>query len=194
MSDTLILNRDANPLSVVPLSAVTWQVAIRLAYQKKVHVIHTYDSWVVRSPSVHMFVPAVVVTSDYIKWNRQVKYNRTNIFLRDDFTCQFCGAQPHANQLTLDHVIPRAHGGKTNWTNIVTACKECNHGKGNNKKIVPKKAPVKPGYYELISKRMAYPVVVRHKSWLSFIQWPESLIQFKPPRNEITSEEEDIID
>lgn len=182
--DTLILNKDGNPLSIVPLSVVSWQVAIRLAYQEKVYVMHTYDNWVVRSPSTTMFVPSVVITSDYIKWNRQVKYNRTNIFLRDNFTCQLCGAKPHASQLTLDHVVPRVHGGKTNWTNIVTACKECNHGKGDNRKIVPKKMPTKPGYYELMARRMQYPVVVRHATWLPFIQWPEHLIQLRPPRNE----------
>ena len=134
MSDTLILNADGNPLSVVPLSVVTWQTAIRLAYQDKVRVVNEYEDWEVHSPSVTWKVPSIVMCADYVKWSRQVKYNRSNILLRDLFTCQLCGARPPISQFTLDHVVPRVHGGKTNWTNIVTACKKCNHAKPAGKK------------------------------------------------------------
>lgn len=183
MSDVLILNADGNPLSVVPLSVVSWQTAIRLAYQDKVRVMTSYDDWEVRSPSCTWKVPSVVICSDFIKWDRTVKYNRTNILLRDLFTCQFCSAKPPANSLTLDHVVPRVHGGKTNWTNIVTACKACNHDKGSNKKIVPKVMPTKPNYYELMAKRMRFPVTVRDEAWLQFLAWPEHLVELRAPRH-----------
>jgi len=185
MSDTLILNADGNPLSVVPLSAVSWETAIRLAYQDKVRVVEEYDDWEVHSPSVTWRVPSIVMCSEFVKWNRQVKYNRTNILLRDMFTCQLCGEKPPASQLTLDHVVPRVHGGKTNWTNIVAACKRCNHDKGSNKKIKPKVMPTKPNYYELMAKRMRFPVTVRDESWLQFLAWPENLVEMKPPRKRV---------
>ena len=185
MSDTLILNADGNPLSVVPLSAVSWMTAIRLAYQDKVRVIEEYDDWEVRSPSVTWKVPSIVMCTDFVKWNRQVKYNRTNILLRDLFTCQLCGAKPPASQLTLDHVVPRVHGGKTNWTNIVAACKKCNHDKGHNRKIRPKKLPTRPNYYELMAKRMKFPVTIRDEQWLTFLSWPEDKIEIRPPRKVI---------
>ena len=182
MSDTLILNADGNPLSVVPLSVVSWQTAIRLAYQDKVRVVTSYEDWEVRSPSQTWNVPSIVMCTEFVKWNRVVKYNRTNILLRDMFTCQLCGDKPPVGQLTLDHVLPRIHGGKTNWTNIITACKTCNHNKGSNKKIVPKVMPQKPNYYELCAKRMRFPITVRDEQWLTFLAWPEHLVEFKPPR------------
>ena len=179
MSDVLILNQDAQPLSVVPFSVVPWQTAIRLAYQDKVRVVHEYADWEVRSPSTTLKVPSVVMTTEYIKWNRLIKYSRGNILLRDNYTCQYCGLDcvNQTYELTLDHVVPRAHGGKTNWTNIVSACKTCNHKKGDNKKIVPKKMPTKPSYYELMAKRMKYPLLIKDRSWLLYLQWPEKLIQ-----------------
>lgn len=182
MSDTLILNKDATPLSIVPMSIVDWQTAIRLAYQDKVRILHSYEDWEVRSPSVTWKVPSVVMTTDFIKWTRAIKYNRTNILLRDDFTCQLCGKRPPLSLLTLDHVLPRIHGGKTNWTNIVTACKDCNHKKGSDKRIRPAKMPVKPNYYELMAKRMKYPIIVRDTNWLMYLRWPEELVELKPPR------------
>ena len=185
MSDTLILNADGNPLSVVPLSVVTWQTAIRLAYQDKVRVVNEYEDWEVHSPSCTWKVPSIVMCADYVKWYRQVKYNRSNILLRDLFTCQLCGARPPISQFTLDHVVPRAHGGKTNWTNIVTACKKCNHAKGSNKKIRPKVMPTKPNYYELMAKRQKFPITVRDESWLTFLDWDPKLVEMKPPRKSV---------
>ena len=147
--------------------------------------MHEYEDWIVRSPSSEWHVPAVVITSDFIKWNRMVKYNRTNILLRDLFTCQLCYAKPPATMLTLDHVVPRVHGGKTNWTNIVTACKDCNHKKGDNKEIRPKVMPTKPNYYELMSKRMRYPITVRHESWLNYLAWEPHLVEMRAPRKKV---------
>jgi 5-methylcytosine-specific restriction endonuclease McrA len=180
--DTLILNKDGTPLSVVPLSVISWQTAIRLAYQEKVRVHATYENWVVRSPSVEMHVPSVVMTTDYVKWGKQIKYSRSNVYLRDRFTCQLCSKQFPVSQLTLDHVVPRSHGGKTNWTNIITACKPCNHRKGDNHKIRPRVMPSKPNYYEIMAKRMQYPVAVRDESWLPFLAWDKELIQMRPAR------------
>jgi len=182
MSDTLILNSDGNPLSVVPMSVVPWTDAIRLTFQDKVRVMHEYDDWEVHSPSTTWKVPAVVITSEFVKWNRMVKYNRTNILLRDMFTCQLCHAKPPASQLTLDHVVPRVHGGKTNWTNIVTACKQCNHDKGSNKSIVPKQMPRKPNYYQLMHNRQQFPITIRHESWLHYISWNPELVEMRGRR------------
>jgi hypothetical protein len=87
--------------------------------------------------------------------------------------------------LTLDHVLPRIHGGKTNWTNIVTACKACNHNKGSNKNIKPKKMPEKPNYYQLMANRMKFPLTVRDESWLNYLAWDRELVEFRQPRKPI---------
>lgn len=179
--DTLILNKDGTPLSLLPLSIVRWQVSIRLLTLDKVSVLKNHNSWIVRSPSISMHVPSVVITKNFIKWNRFVKYNRQNVYLRDDFSCQFCGTKAPAEELTLDHVLPRSHGGKTTWTNIVTSCRSCNERKGNNKSVKPKKAPYKPSYYEIVSKSQQFNIRIRDKDWLYYIDWPTERIKFIPP-------------
>lgn len=187
--DTLILNADGNPLSIMPVSIIGWQTAIRLLVVDKVSVIAEYDNWVVRSPSTTITVPSIVMCTEYIKWNRQIKYNRNNVFLRDNYTCQLqstykCkrdhGKGFKSGELTLDHVSPRAHGGTTKWTNVTTACKDCNSGKGHDATIVPKIAPYKPSYYELVAKRQKLPVTIRDMEWLTFLPWDKDLIWYHP--------------
>lgn len=183
MTDVLVLNKDAQPLSMLPVSVIPWQTAIRLCFLEKVRPLEYYPDWVVRSPSTTLRVPSVVITTDYIKWNRIVKYNRQNIYLRDNYTCQLCGEKPGLAALTLDHVVPRSKGGKSNWTNMVTCCKRCNEKKGDNEAIVPKKMPVKPSYYEMVGKRQRLPLRVRDQSWLDYIiGWPEDTIEICPPK------------
>lgn len=177
MSDTLILNQDANPLSVVPMSIVDWKSAVRLVVTDKVSVVKSYDNWTVRSPSMEMAVPSIIMTTQFIKWKRRVKYNRENIYLRDDYTCQYCLDKPPTNKLTLDHVVPRKHGGKTTWDNMVASCILCNTRKGHNKNIVPKKMPYRPNYYELLKKRQKYPIRIRDPEWKFYLAgWPDELL------------------
>lgn len=175
--DTLILNRDGNPLSLLPLSVIGWQTAVKLYYQDKVSVLHYYENWTVKSARQEWPVPSVVMMTQYAKWSRIVKYSRNNIFLRDEYICQLCNEQFEPKDLTLDHVVPRARGGKTCWTNIVAACKECNERKGDNHKIVPKKMPTRPSYYEMVAKRQKHNIVVKDKNWLNYITWPQDKIQ-----------------
>lgn len=180
--ETLVLNRDGRPLSLLPMSIISWEVAVRLMVLEKVSVLHTYDNWIVRSPSTELKVPSVVITRDYLKWNRVVKYNRTNIFLRDGFTCQLCGVKPDVSNLTLDHVVPRSKGGKTTWQNITTCCKLCNEKKGNDERIRPKVPPHVPSYYEMIAKRQRYTLKIKDPSWLNYIDWPAEMIELTPPK------------
>jgi 5-methylcytosine-specific restriction endonuclease McrA len=76
-----------------------------------------------------------------------VVLTRQNVFKRDKFACQYCGSP---KSLTLDHIIPRSKGGKTSWSNLVTACQPCNTRKGDrtpdqaNLKLRSK--PQKPTY------------------------------------------------
>jgi 5-methylcytosine-specific restriction endonuclease McrA len=58
------------------------------------------------------------------------RFSRQNIYLRDGFRCQYCQCSGLSSNLTLDHLLPSAKGGKTTWENIVTACKACNMKKG----------------------------------------------------------------
>ena len=181
--DTLILNSDGTPLSLLPLSVVPWQTAIRLLSLGKVRVIKNYDDWVVRSPNLELNVPSVLITTQYMKWTRFVKFNRGNVYLRDDHTCQYCGKRFKKLQLSLDHVLPKSHGGSTQWENIVTSCRKCNSHKGDDPNIVPKNMPRRPNYYELAAKRRKMPIKIRDRYWLNFLDWPEELVQIIPRNN-----------
>jgi 5-methylcytosine-specific restriction endonuclease McrA len=128
MEQTLLLNATYEPLKVVH-----WQKAITLWCQGKVEVISSYDREV-RSPSVSFKLPSVIRLLRYIKIKRNVDYvpfSRANIYARDDHACQYCGERFPASQLTFDHVIPVARGGRKEWENIVTCCIPCNRRKGD---------------------------------------------------------------
>ena len=56
---------------------------------------------------------------------------RARVYIRDRYTCQYCGEHRHAKDLTLDHILPRAQGGGSTPANLVTACVRCNQRKGN---------------------------------------------------------------
>lgn len=173
MSDVLLLNQDFSPISVLPLSVISWQQAIKLMCLDRVQVLETYDDWVVRSASMAINVPAVCVTKEYFNIKKGVKFSRQNMFLRDLFQCQYCGDTFDPDDLTLDHVIPRASGGKTTWENSVTACKPCNHRKGH-KLMKPLKMPYKPDYYNLVNKAKTLPFKVKHPSWYKYLGMDEN--------------------
>jgi len=186
--DTLLLNADGMPLSQVPLSVVNWQDAMRLVWLEKVRVLKEYDQWVVRSQHLEVKVPSIIMMTEQVKWAKGLKYSRTNVYLRDDFTCQLqttwrckeAHGKVKLSELTLDHVVPRSKGGKTNWTNVCTSCKECNSNKGDNGSIVPKKMPHKPSYWEILAKRKTLPLHIRDEEWKFYIDWPDELIRVLP--------------
>lgn len=167
--DTLLLNADAGPVSILPLSVISWQEAIRYMVLDKVSVIDWHDDWIVRSANWETRVPAVIMLKDYQKPKMTMRFSKMNIFLRDEYSCQYCGDSVTRRSATLDHVLPVSHGGKTTWENCTTACSHCNSTKGNNKKIKPKIAPHKPSYWELVEKRKKQSFDVRHPSWAQFL-------------------------
>lgn len=78
-------------------------------------------------------VPEIIVLGRYNKLpNRKVYFNRRNLYRRDNFTCQYCERKLDSSELTIDHIIPRSRGGKSNWVNCVLACNKCNAKKGSN--------------------------------------------------------------
>ncbi|MBD3265558.1 HNH endonuclease [bacterium] len=86
----------------------------------------------IHASTVIMHRPEVIRLRRFIRLPyRPIPFCRKNILLRDDFTCQYCGKHFSAENLTLDHVIPISRRGKDTWNNVVTACKKCNHRKGN---------------------------------------------------------------
>ena len=125
---TLILNQWMQPLRVA-----TWQDAVTEYFTGKLEILAEYDEVIYTSKdgTFVMRMPAVARLLKSIRAHKRgVKFSRVNVMVRDRFECAFCGKPFEMNDLTYDHVVPRKQGGKTEWTNIVSACRACNHKKG----------------------------------------------------------------
>jgi 5-methylcytosine-specific restriction endonuclease McrA len=119
----LVLNQNFEPLNVCPMRR-----AFVLVGDGKAEVIEMGVA-VIHTSSREFACPSVIRLLYLIKRVHPVaKLTRREVFLRDNFTCQYCGKQ--SKDLTIDHVVPRHRGGPHRWENLVSACKTCNHRKG----------------------------------------------------------------
>lgn len=182
MSHCLVLNADATPLSLIPFSAINWQDAIRIWFGGNASVVEHYKDWKVHSPSLTINVPSVIMNKKYIKVSRLIKFSRYNVLLRDRFTCQYCNQTFAGADLTMDHVIPRYSGGKTNWGNIVSACMPCNIKKAHYTTMSPKHLPKRPDYFDLVRRRQSHQIKIPDASWIPYIGWDPKLVQIVPPK------------
>ena len=171
----LVLNADYRPLSYYPLSLWSWQDAVKAAWLERVDIVSEYDE-VARSPSREIRIPSVVVLKDFVKPQSKVAFTRFNLFLRDEFACQYCGA---TGDLTFDHVVPRAAGGITSWENVVAACSKCNLQKGSKSLrrsgMTLRKPPRQPVSEQLRNQGRKFPPNYLHDSWLDFLYWDAEL-------------------
>ena len=94
-----------------------------------------------RTVQLEIAVPRIIRLLFYDRLPRQqVKFNRRNIFARDQSRCQYCGKRFSTTALSLDHVVPRSRGGTSTWENVVCCCIQCNVRKGGR---TPKEAHMK---------------------------------------------------
>ena len=164
--DCLLLNTDGSPVSMLPLSTVSWQEAIRFMVLDKVSVLDWHEDWTVRSANWETRVPAVIMLKEYQKPKNTMRLSKRNIFLRDEYVCQYCGTEVNDHTATLDHVHPVSLGGKTTWENSTTACKPCNYQKAAHVgKHKPKNKPYKPHFWDLVEKRRKRGFHTQHPSW-----------------------------
>lgn len=176
----LLLNADGRPLSMHPLSIVPWYEAVTKLMSGKAERISSYEK-VVRSPSVSIILPSVIALKNYQASARvgNASFTRYNIFLRDNFSCQYCKARPKTSLLTIDHVLPRRLGGKTSWTNVVTSCSSCNSKKGGRTPVQAKMnlltKPIVPSKMLLNKVKSKYPDGYLHESWIDYIYWDSPL-------------------
>ena len=171
----LVLNADYRPLSYYPLSIWCWQDAIKAVFLDRVNIVSEYDK-TVRSPTFEMRLPSVVSLKTYVKPSRQPAFTRFNVFLRDRFTCQYCGAR---EDLTFDHVVPRSKGGHTTWENVVAACSPCNLKKSDRLPrevdMWPNQRPFTPTLQDLHSNGRLFPPNYLHESWMDYLYWDSEL-------------------
>ena len=112
MSSVLVLNQNYEPLNVCNARR-----ALVLVDGGKAEVLeHAFGD--IRTPSRAIPRPSVIRLVYMIKRPRpRVRLTRREIFMRDGYTCQYCGLK--SRDLTLDHVIPRHRGGPHSWENLV---------------------------------------------------------------------------
>lgn len=165
MESVLVLNVTYEPLSVVSMRR-----AVVLLLKEKAEILEAAERQI-RSASLTLPIPLVIRLVYYVRVPHRVfvPFSRKTVMMRDNYTCQYCGAQPARSELTLDHVLPKVRGGLNTWDNVVCACKVCNNRKGSR---TPEEANM-----TLLSKpeRPRYLAVVvltsqgAHEAWSKYI-------------------------
>lgn len=174
----LVLNADFRPLNYFPLSLWSWQEAVKAVFLDRVNVVSEYDTEI-HSPSWKMKLPSVISLKEYVHLSRRPAFTRFNVFLRDQFACQYCGHAFPTHELTFDHVIPRSRGGRTEWNNVVTACGHCNLTKAD--KLIQevgmhiRRPAAQPTNYQLHEAGRRFPPNYLHESWRDFLYWDTEL-------------------
>lgn len=179
---TLVLNRNWTAVNVVPVRRALVLVCREAARIISPDTFETHDitSWeelaigdgegAVRLVSGSIRLPEVIVLVHYDRPPRlHVPFTRRNLYRRDAYTCQYCGRRPGSENLSIDHVVPRAAGGRTEWTNCVLACLRCNIRKGSRTPgeagMNLLKAPRRPRWIP----QETLPRGVVKKSWRQFV-------------------------
>ena len=169
---TLVLTQGYEPVKVI-----SWQRAITLLTLGKIEVVEEYDHEL-RSTSLIIKCPAVVrLLTAFKRHKKPVKFSRVNIFGRDKYRCQYCGEKGKLADLTYDHVLPKSQGGRTVWTNIVTACYDCNAKKRDRTpqqakmKLLSK--PIQPRWVPAMTIRIAK--TSAPEAWRDYLYWTGSL-------------------
>lgn len=196
MSEVLVLNRNYQAMRIIgwrraftmlcqgvaevlhiedsPTGSKTWQnfnlndwaelSALRAEFEPDEHDF-------IRTVRLQLCVPRIIRVLGYDRLPRQdVKFNRQNVYARDNSRCQYCGKKFQTKDLSLDHVVPKMLGGKATWDNMVCCCIKCNIKKGGR---TPAQAgmklitlPVKPKRNPVINIRVRDP---KFKSWQQFV-------------------------
>lgn len=171
---TLVLNQGYEPIKIV-----SWQRAITLLFLGKCEVIEEYDRDI-KTTSLVIKIPSIVrLFKAFRRHKKPTKFSRINIYGRDNYSCQYCGAKKQIAELSYDHVVPRSHGGKTTWTNIVTACETCNRKKANRTPAQAGmrllKVPVQPASTPTLVVTVSKTSVP--DAWRDFLYWTSELEQ-----------------
>ena len=181
-SSVLVLNR-----SYLPVHVTSVRRAFSLLYQGIAKVVDeqyqtfNFDEWsqlavardmdAIGTSAGAIRVPRVIVLVAFDRLpKRHVRFSRINLMSRDSFQCQYCGSKPVRSELNLDHVVPRALGGRSTWENVVTSCVDCNRRKGGRTPrqahIKLGKKPERPRWTPLMNLMLSS---VRYKEWRPFL-------------------------
>lgn len=158
---TLLLNNNYEVLAFI-----VERRAIKLLLRGNVDVLANWDDSF-RYLKNEVPYPAILRIKYMIKKpKRDLSFSRRAVFKRDNFTCQYCGVLQSTSDITMDHVVPRMHGGGTSFLNCVAACYPCNNRKGGR---TPKEAGMKliqePYVPNLSLLQRLDNIMVWHEDW-----------------------------
>jgi len=200
-TSVLVLNRLFMAVRVVPARyafVLLWkEIAEVVSVEDETYNTYDFSSWAevsqarrkfqphahdwVRTVRFDLAVPRVIrlLTYDRVPKTR-VRLNRRNLFARDGSRCQYCGRKFRSTDLSIDHVVPRSRGGRTEWTNVVCACMTCNVRKGGR---TPREAhmhlvrePKQPRTSPVISLRVGSKKYQTWKQFLDAAYWHVELV------------------
>jgi 5-methylcytosine-specific restriction endonuclease McrA len=178
---TLVLNRSWQPVNVATVAralVMVWSETARVVDPND-YQLYDWSDWskliplddqpFVSSVSQRIRVPEIITLTDFNRLpTTTVAFSRRHILKRDRMMCQYFGRKPKGDDLTIDHVIPRAQGGTSTWGNCVLACIRCNHSKADR---TPARAglqllnvPKQPNWNPIYSQHST-----RYRSWSKFI-------------------------
>ena len=178
---TLVLNRQWQPVHVTTVArslSLLWNDAARVVDPDE-YRLFSWSDWALRRPAdgnpcirsarLRLPVPEIITLAHYERLpNTAVTFSRRNVAKRDHYTCQYCGAQPGAESITIDHVLPRSQGGASSWTNCVAACERCNARKGDGTPdqagMRLRRRPVRPEWKPFYAAHVA-----QIESWARFL-------------------------
>ncbi len=192
----LVLNRTWTPIQLTSVREAIGLVAkgSALIIEPETFLTHDLRTWndvsraraalggeVIRSRHLALLPPEVVLLTSYEGMGeRSVVFSRKNLFKRDRYTCQYCGAQPGPESLTVDHVVPRSRGGASTWENCVLACLDCNRRKADRPPeksgLKLRKAPRKPSWKMLAQ----VPPRLRRETWEQFLSRAYWEVELEP--------------
>lgn len=173
--EVLVLSKTWIPVKIIPVfSAIDKVFRDKAKFMSEDFSLFNWNQWVEyssKNPSkdringVSFFInrPYMIIMTTGTAKYKIPRPSRRNVFIRDGFVCQYCGKTFNSTELTIDHVVPKSHGGKTTWENSATSCQKCNNKKSD--KSIEKSGmtlinkPRTPSYAELFFK------TIKSKKW-----------------------------
>lgn len=125
MSGVLVLN-----VSDQPVTVVSWQRAITMVHAGLAEIKESIEGRTINSPTVQFSFPKVIrlLKYVYVKYRTRVPAcSKKGVLRRDNWKCVYCNRSAN----TVDHIVPRAKGGKSTWENLAACCQPCNNRKAD---------------------------------------------------------------
>lgn len=186
-SPVLVLNRSYQPVRITDArNGFSMLYLGRARALDATYEPHDFAEWIDREPSADdesigtprgaICVPRVLLLNEFSRVPRAVlRLSRRHVYMRDEYTCQYCGRRPGVKELNLDHVLPRSRGGRSTWENLVTSCRQCNLKKGRSMPeeadMQLRKRPLRPSW------SLALSLAAQRRR---FVEWEPFLAEVAP--------------